>query len=134
MPRIWRCLGLYDAESTTYTELAGTVASPFQPDFSGRLIGLRTIASRGAAATLLNHIGFRLTCAAWAPNTVEVGCQGSGLQTAPALQAGHMDWQMDQPVQSGVKITVEGRNLTADTPVTVEALIYGLFEVGRAGR
>lgn len=129
MARIWRLMGEYDAETTTFSALAGTPASPFTPDFNGRLLGLRTIPSGSAATSLVRHIEFRLTCAAWSPNTIEVGCQGSGLETAPFQPNGPMDWQVDQPVQAGVPITIEGKNITGATPVTVEAFVYGLFDV-----
>lgn len=135
MGKIWRLLGQYDAETTTFSAFAVTgMASPFTPDFNGRLVGLRGIANRSAASSLVNHVEFRLTCASFNPNTIEVGVQGSGLQTAPALQSGSTatnDWEVDQPVIAGVPITLEGRNVTADTPVTVSALLYGLFEVGK---
>src|SRR3972149_6602739 len=127
--KTWRLLGQYDAESTTHSALAVSgMASPYTPDFNGRMIGLRTIVNRSAATSLINHVEFRLTCTTFRPNVIEVGGQGSGLQTAPAMQAVHEDWEVDQPVQAGVPITIEGRNVTADTPVTVSALIYALFE------
>ena len=127
--KTWRLLGQYDAESTTYSALAVSgMASPYTPDFNGRMIGLRTVVNRSAATSLINHVEFRLTCTSFRPNVIEVGGQGSGLQTAPAVQAAHVDWEVDQPVQAGVTITIEGRNVTADTPVTVSALIYALFE------
>lgn len=119
---------MYDVETTTYTECAGTVASPYNPDFSGRLIGLRTIVGAGAATTLTEHIQFRLTCQSFSPNSIEIGAQGSGLHTAPAFAAAPLEFPVDQDVKVGVKITIEGRNLTAETPVTNEVYIYGLFE------
>jgi len=129
--KTWRLLGQYDAETTTFSALAvAGMASPYTPDFSGRLVGLRCVVNRSAAASLINHVEFRLTCTTFKPNTIEVGCQGSGLQTAPAFQAGNnaqSDWEIEQDVQAGVPITIEARNVTADTPVTVSALIYGLF-------
>lgn len=131
--KIWRLLGQYDAESTTYTAFAVSgMASPFTPDFSGRLKGLRAVVNRSAASSLINHVGIRLRCTIWKPNTIEVGAQGSGLQTAPAFMSGDdskMDWEIDQPIQVSVPIEIEGRNITADTPVTVSVLLYGLFEV-----
>lgn len=127
--KTWRLLGQYDAESTTFTAFAVTgMASPYTPDFSGRLVGLRAIINRSAATSLTNHVEFRLTCTTFNPNEINVGVQGSGLQTAPAIQAEHLDWQIDQKVQAGVPITLEGRNITADTPVTVSALLYAMFE------
>ena len=129
--RLWRLMGEYNSETTAYTECAGTAqTSPYTPDFNGRLIGIRTIVGGGAATSLVNHIQYRLTCTSFRPNTIHVGAQGSGLQTAPAVKTGEViDWAVDQPIESGVPITVEGRNVTADTPVTVDAMIYGLFLV-----
>lgn len=131
--KFWRLLGHYDAESTTYSACAGVPASPYTPDIDARLVGLRAIVNRNAATSLINHIQFKLTSTTFTPNAIEVGAQGSGLQTAPAQQAETLDYQVDQPVKSGVPISIEARNVTADTPVTVSALLYGLFEVGGRG-
>lgn len=130
MARHWEMIGRYDAESTTYTALAGTNgASPYTPGFSGKLIGLRVIAAGGAAATLINGLQFKLTSITFKPNAIEVGGFGCGLMTAPAHVPAPTDWQIDQEVQAGKKIELEGRNVTADTPVTVDVQIWGLFEV-----
>ena len=127
--RFWRLIGRYDAESTTYSEVAGTGgASPYAPDFTGKLVGLRGIAGGGAATTLINHVQVRLTCATFKPNAIECAAQGGGLMTAPAIIPPALDWQVDQPVQAGVPITVEARNMTADTPVSVDVQLYGCFE------
>jgi len=127
--KYWRLLAEYDSETTTYTACAGPKgASPYLPDASGRLRGLRVIVNRSAATSLVNHVQFRLTCTGWSPNAIEVGGQGSGLQTAPAFQPAQMDWEVDQPIQSGVSISIEGRNNTVDTPVSVSVMLYGLFE------
>lgn len=130
MGKYWKLLGQYDAETTTWSEFAVTgMASPYTPQATGKLIGLRAVPNRSSAASLINHIEFRLTCDSFKPNSIECGAQGTGLQTAPALQGGEarMDWEVEQDVQAGVPITLEGRNLTADTPVTVSCLLYGLF-------
>jgi len=132
--KYWKLLGQYDAETTTYSEFAVSgMASPYSPVENARLVGLRAIINRSAATSLINHVGFKLTCATFTPNSIEVGGQGSGLQTAPAFQSGDdskLDWEVDQPVQAGVPITLEGRNITADTPITVSALLYGCFDNG----
>lgn len=134
MSRYWKLLGEYDAETTTYTSFAGGAgSSPFNPVENARLVGLRAVVNRSSAASLINHVGFRINSTSFTPNQLEVGCQGSGLQTAPALQSGltsQMDWDVNQPVNAGVPITLEGRNITADTPVTVSVLLYGLFDNG----
>jgi len=130
--KYWRLLGGYDAESKTYSAFAlSGMSSPYTPDANGRLTGLRVVINREAATTLVNHIQFRLTCTTFNPNSIECGGQGSGIQTAPALQGGVTsvtDWDCDQPVLAGVPITLEGRNTTADTPVTVSVMLYGRFE------
>lgn len=130
MKRLWRLLGEYDSETTAYTLFAGPKgSSPYTPDFSGSLVALRAIANRSAASSLVNHVQMKLTSTTFIPNSIECAVQGSGLQTAPALQPEHLDWPVAQPVQAGVPITLEGRNNTVDTPVTVSVLLYGLFEV-----
>lgn len=129
MGKYWRLMGQYDAESTTYTAFAVSgMASPYTPDEDARLTGLRVVPNRSAATSLVNHLQFRLTCTTFRPNSIECGGQGTGLQTAPAVMSAPMDWDVDQPVKAGVPITLEGRNNTADTPVTVSAMLYGRFE------
>lgn len=129
--KIWRLLAEYDAETTTFSACAGTPASPYTPDFNGRLTGLRTIVSQSAATSLVEFQQFRLTCSSWTPNTIEIGCVGNGLMTAPAMSRPIVDYEVDQPVIAGVPITIEARNITAATPITVETFVLGLFEVGR---
>jgi len=123
-------MGSYNAESTTYTAVADTIApSPYNPDFNGRLIGLRVIIGGDAATTLTELVQFKLTCTAWNPNAIEAVGIGNGLRTAPAGAQREVDHVVDQPIKSGVGITIEARNVTADTPVGVRALIVGLFQI-----
>lgn len=127
--RYWRALGLYNAETKEYTAFAGTgLSSPYTPTEDARLVGLRAISSSDAVTTLTNHVQVRLTCNTFKPNSIECGAEGTGLLTAPAAVRPPMDWQVDQPVKAGVPITIEGRNITADTPVGVSVLLYGLFQ------
>ena len=126
--RYWRLLGHYNSETTAYTAFAGVPPSPYTPDENARLVGLRCMNNRDGATTLQNHTQIRLTCNTFKPNSIEVGAQGSGLQTAPVGVVESQDWQTDQEVRAGVPITIEGRNVTADTPVGVSVLLYGLFQ------
>lgn len=135
MARYWRLLGEYDAETTTYSKFAGPGgSSPYTPDESARLTAIRVVMNRSAATTLSNHVQFKLTCNTFRPNSIECGGQGSGLQTAPALMSGQVassDWDVDQEVNAGVPITLEGKNNTVDTPVTQSVMVYGRFDNGR---
>lgn len=121
-------MGFYDSETKTYTECAGTYAeSPYTPDEDCRLVGIRVINGHAAATTLTELQQFRLTCTNWKPNSIEVGGLGAGLATAPAFPSPIMDFVVDQPCKASVKITIEGRNTTAETPITVETQIWGCF-------
>jgi len=130
MGKYWKLLAEYDAESLTYTACAGGAqASPYTPTENAKLVGLRVEIGRDAATSLINSIQWKLTSTTFSPNSIEVGGTGTGIQTAPAFQPAPTDWAVDQQVQAGVPITVEARNVTADTPVTVCALLWGYFEV-----
>lgn len=130
--KYWKYLGEYSDTADTWSALAGGGgSSPYSPELDGRLKGLRTVVGRDAATSLIDHVEFRLSCGSFTPNTIEIGAQGSGLQTAPSLQSGEaskLDWEVDQPIKAGTPIKLEGRNIGADTQVTPSVHIYGLFE------
>jgi hypothetical protein len=129
MGRYTELLGEYDAETTTYSAFAGGAgASPYTPKKDGTLVGLRVMVSRDAATSLTDHVQIKLTCTTFNPNAIEVGATGTGLQTAPAFVTAPVDWPVNQPVKAGVPITLEGRNVTADTPITNCVLLYGIFQ------
>jgi len=126
--KYWRLLGNYDGEGATYEALAGTLqASPYVPDEDARLIGLRLIIGGEAASSLVNNLILRLSCTQFKPNTIQVGGAGQGLRTAPAVPSPVYDFEVDQPVKSGVPITIEGRHATG-SPVTNNDLLFGLFQ------
>lgn len=127
MGKYWRILGHYNGEAQTYEALAGTFqTSPYTPDEDARLVGLRVIVGGEAATSLVEQLQLRLTCTTFKPNTIHVGASGSGLRTAPAVQPQPVDFEVDQPVKSGVPITIEGRHAVA-TAVTNNTVLYGLF-------
>lgn len=126
--KYWRLIGHYDAETATFSACVGAFqTSPYTPDASGRLVGLRTVVGRTAATTLTDAVQFRLTCTTFTPNTLHAMALGTGLQTAPANAAPPMDFSVDQPVVAGVPITVEGRCANASA-VTNDVFLMGLFE------
>jgi hypothetical protein len=129
MGKYWKLMAFYDAETKTYSEAEGSYAtSPFSPETDGTLVGIRVVVGAASAAALTELVQFRLTCTLWTPNAIEVGGVGCGLHTAPAFPAPIADFPVNQPVKTTQKITVEGRNTTAETPVTVEIQVWGCFE------
>lgn len=128
MGEYWRLIGEYTDETKTFSALTGgAVTSPYTPDEDARLVGLRVVINRSAATSIINAVQFRLSCTTFKPNAIEVGGMGGGLQTAPAMQAETLDWSIMQPVKAGVPITIEARNITADTPITVSVLLWAKF-------
>lgn len=131
MGKYWKLIGEYDGEATTYATVLGTISgakSPYTPTEDGRLIGLRTSVSMVAVTSVITGVQWKLTCSTFKPNSIEVGCQGSGLMTAPQVPKQPEDWVVDQPVKAGVPIVLEARSIGAYTQVTVESFLWGLFE------
>lgn len=129
MAKYWRLIGHYNGESQTYEAMAGTFqTSPYTPDADGRLKGLRVLVGGEAATSLVEGIQIRLTCTTFTPNTIHLAAMGNGLRTVPATPEGApVDYEVDQPVKSGVPITVEARHNVA-TAVTAQAFVMGMFE------
>ncbi len=128
MGRYWRIIGHYNGEATAYEALAGTFqASPYTPDEDARLINIRTVVNAEAATSLVEGGQIRLSCTTFKPNAMHVGFSGTGLQTVPCASQGYLDFPCDQPVKSGVPITLEGRHAVA-TAVTANVIVYGLFQ------
>jgi len=129
MSKVWRIMGHYNAETQAYSALAGTFgASPWTPDFNGRLVGVRLIAGQEAATSLTCGVAIRMTCAKFSPNTMEFCLSDNGIATAPAAQHQVVDYVVDQPILAGVGVTLEGKNDVA-TAVTVSVIVMGCFEV-----
>lgn len=127
--KFWRLLGEMVETGTAWAPVAGAAqTSPYVPDVDATLVGIRVIAARQAATSLTNGVQIRLTCTTFSPNTLHVAIAGSGLQTAPAIVAPVIDYEVSQPVKSGVPITIEARNTYANA-ITPDNLIMGLFEV-----
>lgn len=127
MGKYWRVIGHYNGESQTYEALAGTFqTSPYTPDEDARLIGIRVVPGGEAATSLVEQFQIRMTCTTFKPNTIHVGGSGVGLRTVPCSSIQTYDWEVDQPVKSGVPITIEGRHAVA-TAVTANIVVYGLF-------
>jgi len=124
MARYWKVLGEYNAETTTFSNFAGpSGSSPYSPVETARLKGVRVLLGRAAASSLINGLIFKLTSTSFSPQSIEFAAVGGGLQTAPIAAVPFYDFECDQLVQSGVQITLEGKNVSeTDTP--------GLFDNG----
>lgn len=131
MAKWWEAIAEYDAETKTWSACVGTVSgysSPWTPKKSARCTKLRVIINADAATTLAQHVQFRLKYSEW-PVDIIVAGQGVGLQTVPTqARAEPIDWEVDLGIKAGVPMEIEGRNVTADTPVGVSALLYALME------
>lgn len=122
-------LGEYDSETTAFTALAGGGgASPYSPTVNGTITELRVVIGMGAATCLINHVEFRLKCSTFQGLDTEVGATGQGLATAPAFMTAGQKYDVSLPIQAGVPITIEARNITADTPVGVQVFLYATIK------
>lgn len=128
MGTYWRVIGHYAGEAQTYEALAGTFqASPYMPDEDAQLIGIRVIPCSEAATSLMEGFQIRMTSTTFKPNTIHVAGCGTGLRTAPAFPMPSYDYRVNQPVKSGVPITLEGRHAVA-TAVTANIIVMGEFQ------
>lgn len=128
MGKYWRVIGHYTGESQTFEALAGAFqTSPYTPDEKCRLRGVRAVVNGEAATSLTEGVQFRLSCTAWKPNVMHIVASGNGLRTAPATPQPPIDYEVDQPCEPGVPITIEGRHVPA-TAVTHNSLLLGMFE------
>lgn len=125
------CIGEYDAEATTWAAVLGTLSgykSPYTPLKTGRIRKLRIIFTGGAATQLIDHVQFRLKSAAWPVDCV-VGADGGGVHTnGIPYTAPSEEFDVDLPITAGVPVTIEGRNVTPQTPVTVSVMLYATIE------
>src|ERR1035437_550196 len=127
--RFWRLMGEMVETGTAYAPVAGAAApSPYTPDISASLVGIRVVTSRQTASSLTNDYQIRLNSTTFTPNVIHVVASGCGLQTAPATNVNELDYEINQPVMAGVPITIEGRNTYANA-VTPDNLILGMFEI-----
>lgn len=128
MGQYWRVIGHYNGEATTWEALAGTFqASPYTPDEKATLKGIRLLQADEAATSLVENYQIRLSCTTFKPNTIHVAGNGRGLGTAPAFPVQPIDYEVNQPVEPGVPITIEGRHAVA-TAVTANILVLGMFQ------
>lgn len=122
---------IYSQEMATYIGAAvvdtAMTGSPYAPLRSGRLIQVKLIVYGSAVTALIEGVIATVSCALWGV-PVTVGTAGGGLRTAtcPPIPTGIQN--CDVPVQTGSNIVCEIKNVTADTPVTVEATLIGVFE------
>lgn len=107
--------------------LVAMTGSPYSPLADGRLIQLKLVVYGSAATALIEGIEAVATCPLWGV-PVSVATAGAGIRTALCAVVPPGIQNCDVPVKTGVQITLQIKNITADTPVTVEAVLIGVFE------
>lgn len=117
-------IGTSVSVTTTYVEMTG---SPYSPLLSGRLIQVKLNASGDAATALIENVTVQLSSAKWRVPLV-VAIVGAGLRTAPGFPIPIGVQNCDLPVETGVQIKAEVKNVTGDTPVTPRYQVIGVFE------
>ena len=118
-------MGTYIGASKTYVAMTG---SPFAPLTNGRLVQLKLIVYGSSVAALIEGVTAKVESPSFSGVPVIVSTAGAGLRTAPAQPIPAGIQNCDVPVKVGVNITCEIKNVTADTPVTMEATLIGVFE------
>lgn len=122
---------IYSDEMATYIgagkTLVAMTGSPYSPLTDGRLIQLILVVYGSAVTALIEGLVARAECVLWGV-PVTVALAGPGLRTAPAFPIPVGKQNCDVPVKTGSQIKLEIKNVTADTPVTVEATLIGVFE------
>ena len=117
-------IATYIGAAVVYTAMTG---SPYSPLVSGRLIQLKLIVYGSAVTALIEGVVAKCESPKWGvPITVMTA--GGGIRTAPAVPLPAGIQNCDAPVAIGSNIVAEIKNVTADTPVTVEASLIGVFE------
>lgn len=101
--------------------------SPYSPPANGRLIQLKLAVYGSAATALIEGVEVTCTCPLWGV-PVTVVAAGAGIRTAPGFPIPIGIQNCDVPVTTSTKIVCEFKNITADTPVTVECVLIGVFE------
>jgi len=118
-------IGTSVSEATTETELTG---SPYSPLANGRLKQLILTDNCDAATGLWNAGYCRVTSVAFGGVDAYVPFSGQGIKTAPAFGGSINKVDVDLAVKTGVVIKAYLKHETADTPVTFEGQLFGVFE------
>jgi len=118
-------MGTYIGASKTFVAMTG---SPFAPLANGRLVQLKLVVYGSAVTALIEGVTVKAECPTFGGVPCIVSTAGGGLRTAPAIPIPLGIQNCDLPVKVGVNITLSIKNVTADTPVTVEATVIGVFE------
>ena len=118
-------MATYIGAGKTYVAMTG---SPFAPLTNGRLVQLKLILYGSAVTALIEGVTILAECPAWGGVPVTISGAGARLRTAPAFPIEVIVQNCDVPIKTGVNITLQIKNVTADTPVTVEATLIGVFE------
>lgn len=120
-------IGTSLSELTTEFEMTG---SPYAPLTSGRLKKLIATINGSAATALFNAGYIKVSCTSFGGVEAFVPFSGPGIKTAPAFGGSHaiVEVDVDLAVKTGVNIRAHVKHETADTPITFEAQLFGVFQ------
>ena len=126
MARFCDRIGTSVSEATTDTEMTG---SPYAPLVNGRLVKVIATIGGSAATALWNSGYIVLKSVSFGGVDCYLPFSGSGIKTAPAVNVnGIVSLDVDLQVRIGVVIKAFVKHETADTPITFEAQLFGVFE------
>lgn len=118
-------LATYIGAGKTFVAMTG---SPYAPLADGRLIQLKLLVYGSAVTALIEGLVAKVESVSFSGVPVFVVAAGPGLRTAPAFPIPTGITNCDVPIKTGVNLVCSIKNVTADTPVTVEATLIGVFE------
>ncbi len=117
-------MGTSQSVTKTYVAMTG---SPYSPLTDGKLVTVKLLACGDAATSLIEGVQVKVECPLWGV-PLTVATVGAGLRTVPQLPIPVGVQNCDLQVRTGVQITVQIKNVTADTPVTPQYVVIGVFE------
>lgn len=125
-------MATYSDEMATFIGAGKTfvamTGSPYSPLVDGNLIQLKLVVYGSAVTALIEGLAVKVESPSFGGVPVHVMTAGAGIRTAPAFPVPTGIQNCDLPVRTGVPLTITIKNVTADTPVTVEATLIGVFE------
>jgi len=118
----------YVGAAKTWTN-GDTDSGKWSPIANGRIVALHLVVYGSAVTALIEGVQAKIQCSSWGGYDVVVGSAGGGIRTAPGVPIPVKSFDEDLAIETGKDVSVQFRNQTADTPVTVEIDLLATLEV-----